>query len=116
MLIGKDEILHLQTASESRVILEKLLNIYWRGLQEPLPFYVETSYTFVLHLLKGDMEKARQKTLESWLGGFYRTPEYDDVYLQFRYQDAKEALGKSFEDMSQQIFAPVFDHMETENG
>ena len=92
--------------AEPEVHLQHLLALYWQGLQEPLHFFPETSWSFAA----AEPEKAMQAACRSWRGVYDRPGEGDDpAYGYFFAQTGP--LDEEFIRLSS-IFATLLQHME----
>ncbi|MEI7958250.1 MAG: exodeoxyribonuclease V subunit gamma [Verrucomicrobiota bacterium] len=90
--------------------LEALLELYWLGLQTPLPFFPKTSLEFVAkQSSKGDpLERARA----IWRGSVRSKPESDDPAFRLCFGEAAEPLDAEFERLALAIYAPMLNAEE----
>ncbi len=113
-VVGKKEAIVLQPIENGGEILGDLLDLYWQGLREPLPFFSETSYRYADFFLQGKHEEADKAAHEYWYGGYNRLGECEDVYMKFRFRSSDTPLDASFEKLALRVFGPLFNHLEEE--
>ena len=103
-------------AAKARTLLEKLLELYWRGLQEPLPFFPRSSFVYAEQMLEprgnlSPIERARRKWGDSpmpWEPDKGEPPESDDAYFDLAFRNVAEPLGDEFQQLSMSVFGPAF--------
>ena len=111
ILAGKDKTLMFLPVSESRIYLEHLLTLYWKGLSEPLHFFPRTSFVFAREIHKGKNEQeALFKAETEWEGNVYnKNSEKNDPYNSLCFK--KMALVDTpFMEQAKMIFLPIFEH------
>jgi exodeoxyribonuclease V gamma subunit len=112
-LICKDSALQFKPVSESKALLEDLLNLFRWGLEEPIHFYPDTSHEYAEHKLNasGSEQSALAKAGLKWRGGDspkkHSQVESDDSYydLCFRRMDP---LDDEFKKIALTVFEPLF--------
>ncbi len=95
--------------------LRGLLQLYWRGLSEPLPFFPRSSLAFVEQMLNNKngpspLQKAQAKwrrSPEPWEPDRGERPEADDPHFRFVFRNVAEPLDDDFQQLALQIFVPV---------
>ena len=96
----------LPTLSDSRATLHTLLELYWKGLHQPLAFFPETSLSYVQ---ASRNPKARNPALDTarktWLN-----KEHQEPYMQLTFAEI-EPLDEHFIEFSELIYAPLFEHL-----
>ena len=99
--------------AEGEKILNLLMDIYWRGLVRPLPFFPRTSWEYASRLSKGKVpgEEALVKARNIWKGSPYSRGECEDPYFQ-RCFEYGEPLGAAFQKCTEDILGPLFVHEE----
>jgi exodeoxyribonuclease V gamma subunit len=111
ILAGKDKTLMFLPASESRIYLEQLLTLYWKGLSESLHFFPRTSFVFAREIHKGKNEQeALFKAENEWEGNAYnKNSEKNDPYnsLCFKKIDLEDT---PFKEQAKMIWLPIFEH------
>ena len=110
-LVGKDQIVTWLPHAESRDILADLLDLYWQGLSVPLPFFPATSLAFAELALAEEQQKALAAAYKVWNGGYQRTGEGEDVYLQLFFRD-QNPFDEYFAELAMRIFSPLLENQE----
>ncbi len=113
LLIGSDYQYRFHPVPDSRKILKKLLQIYWRGMQIPLPFFPKTSLAYAEKFLDtGDVLKALYSAGKSWEGNDFSMGEAEDPYLQLCFGKVENLLGEDFQALALEIFEPLLSYRE----
>ena len=102
---------------QSRVLLADLLNLFRRGLEEPIHFFPESSYEYAVQKLSKSVsdQTALAKAGQKWHGGDppgkYTRAESEDRYydLCFRRSDP---LDDEFKETALTVFKPLLEHCE----
>jgi exodeoxyribonuclease V gamma subunit len=92
-------------------ILKYLLNIYWKGMSEPLHFFPASSFEYVcMILLKNRTQSAALKAAQrKWSGSDFSRGESKDPYFE-RCFGKNDPLDKDFENISMKIYSPLLNH------
>jgi exodeoxyribonuclease V gamma subunit len=105
--------------SNSREILHQLLNVYWRGLTEPLRFFPRSSWKFVSLIRQPEKKKSAEQNRKEALQTAkknewddYRFPEKKDPYWQICFGREDDALTEDFCQLAEEILGPLFEHRE----
>jgi exodeoxyribonuclease V gamma subunit len=121
-------IVRLQPVADPVAILTDLLDLYWRGLQTPLPFFPRSSHRYVEHLRaspRGRETRRTEQALEAAAGEFAKTePGWGDAldpYVRqiFATNDLFEALDllpngrRDFAATAGGVFDPLLQHRTT---
>jgi exodeoxyribonuclease V gamma subunit len=90
------------------VILERLVELYFKGLRRAIHFFPETSLAFYD---AKDSESAHAKAADKWEGNEYLKlrGESHDPYNQICFR-GKDPLDDEFSTFSEDIYGPLFDH------
>ena len=107
---------------DAQALLASLLEFYWRGLREPLPFFPRSSLAFAerkLHPTKGSspIDKAQKTWGDSPLprdNDFGMGPEREDDYFDLAFRNVPNPLGEEFQEIAMAIFEPALKVMTTE--
>lgn len=110
ILVGEDDVLTLEPWEDSEVLLEPLLQLYWRGLRAPLPFFPEAAWTFW-----ETWQTKRNATRESALAAArkkFNDPddrvrsEIEDPFVSICWerQSEEEAIGEDFAEIAETLF------------
>lgn len=115
VLIADDGVVRLAPLENGRRYLHELLDLYWQGLQQPLPFFARASYVFVDACSKKKTEeKALQAATKTLWGDEYTLGEsHWDPCIQRCFSKNFE-LGEDFSKLARGVYDPVYPHMEKE--
>ncbi len=107
--IATDAAITLAPVDDPKKELEKLINLFLQGLNEPLHFYPESSYA----LASAKKESTgMNKAHNSWYSGYRRGEEEDPAYMiGLRGQDP---LDEQFRSLAT-VFHPILNVMEKED-
>jgi len=114
IIIAKDNELFLPSLDNAETgaeaIMLDLLEIYWQGLSEALPFFPESSFAYA-KTMRGK-EPSRQKALNAarakWEGNWHSDAECDDPHHALCFGD-EDPFNERFEELAEKIFGPVPD-------
>ncbi|MEJ2167060.1 MAG: hypothetical protein P8X90_16135 [Desulfobacterales bacterium] len=113
-LICKDSAIEFEPVADGMPILEDLLKLLRRGLEQPIHFFPESSFEYAEQLLRkgvpapSALSKARKKWVGSDFAKYVRGESADPFYdLCFRRMDP---LDESFQEIAVQVFSPMFLH------
>ena len=110
-LLGKDAAWEFTPVSGALDILKCLLDLYWKGMSEPLHFFPVSSFEYVFKILLKNwthptaIKAARRK----WSGSDFSRGESEDPYFE-RCFGKIDPLNKDFENISMKIFSPFLNH------
>ncbi len=98
----------------AREELHKLLELYWRGLREPIRLYPKTSLLFVEKELKPSrnstpLEAAWKKWYcrpEQWEADRGEPPESTDDYFYLAFRHVEDPLDEEFQRIARAVFRP----------
>ncbi|MCP3866582.1 MAG: exodeoxyribonuclease V subunit gamma [Gammaproteobacteria bacterium] len=104
--VAEDCTMKLQPVDNPAELLQDLLEMRWRGLQLPLPFFPESSLGWYIHETYGsEFEHA-------WAGMNNPMPESCDSGVRIAFRGLNP-LGDAFEDSARSILKPLLDHTHT---
>jgi exodeoxyribonuclease V gamma subunit len=110
---GREGIYKFAPAAESLSYLEKLLELYWQGITEPLYFFPQASFAFAREIHKNKNEAdALHKAAIAWEGNnFNKKGEKNDPYnlLCCKHMDLANPL---FTEQAKTVFLPALAHQE----
>ncbi len=109
LLIGEEEEWEYQVVNDSYQRLEELLAWYWQGLQQPLRFFPETSFTYAQAWQKTP-EKANDQARTKWRGNGneFALGEGEDEYYHWCFGRSEETpLDEQFQKLAKQFFEPL---------
>ena len=108
----------LSPETEVDALLSDLLQLYWSGLQQPLPFYAKSSYAFAKTVLKKgkDVEKGISKAENKWAPAWKgASGEGEDFYNALVTDGTSPFQDDRFMNLAQQFWAPFFE-LENQGG
>jgi exodeoxyribonuclease V gamma subunit len=110
-LLCKDAACEFTHVSNAFDILKYLLDIYWKGMSEPLHFFPVSSFEYVCTItLKNRSQPAALKAAQrKWIGSDFSPGESKDPYFE-RCFGKYDPLDKDFEEISMKIFSPLLNH------
>lgn len=94
--------------ANAREILVQLLDLYWRGLTEPLRFFPKTSLAYARATLERRMspEEALKKAGSEWESTEFRQGESGDAHMELCFKDM-DPLDREFEMLAELIYGPM---------
>ncbi|MEN8257330.1 MAG: exodeoxyribonuclease V subunit gamma [Thermodesulfobacteriota bacterium] len=114
LLIADDGIVSMAPLADARTTLRDLLDLYWQGLQQPLPFFAKASSVFVENCMKGKEFRAMAEAAKTLWGSEYVPGEWQwDPYLQRCFVEKFE-LGEDFAALARTVYGPLYVAMEKE--
>jgi exodeoxyribonuclease V gamma subunit len=120
ILIGSNATHAYRPCDDAAGTLERLLELYWRGLRQPLKFFPRSSRAFAeaertLAASLGSGANPFAPALKEWEGGkFNDMPgEREDLSFQLCFGDATP-LDDEFATLARQVFGPVLGHETVE--
>jgi exodeoxyribonuclease V gamma subunit len=110
-LLCKDAAWEFAPVSNAKDILNDLLELFRKGMSEPLHFFPESSFEYARRLLLKHHSKseALNAAKNKWTGNDFVRGESEDPYFE-RCFDKIDPLDDEFEKISEQVFAPLLDH------
>lgn len=98
-------------AGDAEALLEKILSVYWQGLQSPVPFFPETAYAYANELRKknGDAAAALSAARTKWNGVPSRKipGDTDDAFFGLCFGHLEDPLDDLFAAHAVAIFDPI---------
>ncbi|MBV8068424.1 MAG: hypothetical protein JO270_00865, partial [Acidobacteriaceae bacterium] len=116
VLLGSDEGgWKFSPVAEAQAVIASLLEIYWRGLSRPLPFFPESALAFAqaeLFPKKNARSAPLDKARRTWNGSKWTgPPEKSNRYYAFCFL-AKDPLDGEFKELARQVFGPLLRNSE----
>ncbi len=113
ILVGKDEVLRLGAMENAGDLLGEMAELYWRGLQFPLPLFPRSSHAYAIHMIEKNAgeQKALAAAWKEWHGGYAHDGECLDPYIRLCVAET-DPFQKSFQDLALQIYTPLLAAME----
>ncbi|WP_428624458.1 exodeoxyribonuclease V subunit gamma [Sedimenticola sp.] len=102
----------LQPVEDAGSRLAELMELYWQGLQQPLPLFVRSARRYATAQREGKpRDDCLKRARERWLGGYQGFAEYDNPYYRLAFPDP-DVLDEQFESLSERVFAPLLSVLE----
>jgi exodeoxyribonuclease V gamma subunit len=113
-LICRDSAVQFDRVSGSRRILQDLLELFRRGLEQPIHFFPDSSYEYAEHLLKkaASQQAALNKAGRKWIASEfakYAKGESEDPYYDLCFRQS-EPLDEEFKEIAVAVFSPLLAH------
>ncbi|MAK65937.1 MULTISPECIES: exodeoxyribonuclease V subunit gamma [unclassified Methylophaga] len=105
----EDNYLMLQPVENPQQLLAELLDIYWQGLHQPIPFLPKTSLAYAAAELNAGKADSEKEAYKAWTSGF-TAGEDADPYHQLLFQQSP--LTDEFQSLSLRVYQPIWDAME----
>lgn len=112
ILIGSDHRVELDKVGRAGDILAKLIDVFRQGLLRPIPFFPQTSWTYVKAINENKTDQAMIYAERSWIGGERGRGEGEDQYYQACFGKAAP-LGDEFKQLALEVFSPLLDEMKS---
>lgn len=110
--LGGEGLVTLHPVVDAQRYLGELLDLYWQGLQWPLPLFARSARAYANALADGKpRETGLKRARDKWFGGYQGYAEYDNPYYRLAFPDG-EVLDETFESLSERIFLPLLFAME----
>lgn len=105
-----DVTLRFAPLTDARDHLDTLLQLYRRGLCEPLPFFPKTSLAYVRCLLEKGPDAAQRAARAAWLGNDFKGMSGEraqDRYIELAFRHVEEPLGEAFAALACKVCEPM---------
>jgi exodeoxyribonuclease V gamma subunit len=104
---GRDKNVSFTALENGDDLFADVLDLYWQGMEAPLPFFPAASQTFYESEDRElGNEHAMLKARQKWLGSDYSRGEADDPYHQLCYS-GREPLTDDFSRFAKSFFKPL---------
>ncbi len=108
-LVSRDRVVTFPPIADSRALLIVMLDYYWQGLRQPLPFFPATSREYYDRLRKGaTKDEALDQARSIWAGDDFRVGESNDPYHQLCYRGL-DPLSAEFAQVSSRFWGPLLE-------
>ncbi len=112
LCLDSEKLYQLKPLKEADQQLQQLLQLYWRGLSQPLPLLPKSSLTYAeQRAADKSEEQALSKAKERWFGSYYFDGESEKPYFKLAFR-GQQPLDETFQTVSEQIFLPYLNHRE----
>jgi exodeoxyribonuclease V gamma subunit len=110
-MICKDAVWEFAVVEKPKDLLTGLLELYWDGMSEPLPFFPESSFEYVRQIqLKNQTKKAGLNFAQTkWIGSDFVRGESEDPYFELCFGKTNP-LNEIFLTTANKIFSPLLLH------
>ncbi|NTV12949.1 MAG: exodeoxyribonuclease V subunit gamma [Desulfobulbaceae bacterium] len=110
VLVGSDKAFSFGPVAEAQGCLAGLLAYYWQGLQQPLPFFPESSREYQERIRRGESPAlAQARALRKWEGSEYGKGEGEEPYHQLCYRGLNPLTG-AFAEVAKAFWAPLLEN------
>lgn len=113
-LFSPEETATLSPVENADELLEELLELYGRGLREPLRFFPSTSWRFAERTLRPstrDRQSPQQAARGVWEGNDYNVSERKDPYYEYCFRGMDDPLDAVWEELALQVYGPLIEHI-----
>ena len=100
----RDGVAVLEPPEDPETLLAGLLEIYWRGVHEPMHLFARSGLVFAE---TGSLDKAR----DCWFPAYRSAGEQTDPYLWLMFR-GEDRLDAEFCELAQEVFHPLIAHRE----
>ncbi len=107
--ITDDKDYHFKPVENAQIILSELLELYWQGLQQPLPLFSNTSYAYAKASLNGGRANPEKAMFAAWQGNMKLSGEKKDLYYQQVYDYSP--LDDEFKRLALSVYEPLQAHL-----
>lgn len=104
-------VLDFEPPPEPRAELGRYLQIYWQGLERPLPFASRSSWAWQESLLKDGPTKAESKARQQWESSAYFSGEDSDPAYQLCLEDDWYLQTEATE-LAQAVYGPILEQLQ----
>lgn len=112
--LGLDQTITLAPVNQPEFYLQPLAELYWLGLQQPLPFFINSAYIYTKILRQQSRSSPQYAASSAWQGGEYHSGEGSDPYYRLVY-GSSDPLDEEFYRLAEQLWHPVFDHIKIQD-
>jgi exodeoxyribonuclease V gamma subunit len=111
--LGKDEAILLRPVANPNSYLARLLELYWEGLQRPLPFFPRSALVYVKKCLSNGKNKLppEEAARYTWEGSEQQRGECEDPYYRLAFRGS-QPLNEEFYGLAAEIFGPLLEHLQ----
>jgi exodeoxyribonuclease V gamma subunit len=109
-----------EVGSNAHELLEQLLELYWLGLREPLPFFPRSAFVYAEQMLQpsgklSPLERAERKWGDSpmpWEPDKGEPPECEDAHFDLAFRNVPEPLGDKFQALAMTVFGAALKYRQ----
>jgi exodeoxyribonuclease V gamma subunit len=117
VLVSQDQVLSCPALPEASGLAGQLLELYWRGLRQPLKFFPQTSWAYAQAVRKRESGDSRGDPMNAaaraWDGGFQpgQRAEGTDSYFNLCFRN-ESPLDEEFQQVARAVFDPLLAVMQ----
>jgi len=111
-LIGEDGTWLFQEVANAAALLQVLLDLYFKGLSAPLPFFPKSSFAYAIGPGPRTAKSAEDLAREAWEGNpddEFGRGELEDPYFNLCFRNHPEPLNVEFQQMASAVVRPLLD-------
>jgi exodeoxyribonuclease V gamma subunit len=102
-------------ADDARTVLQELLDLYWRGLASPLPFFPKSAMAYAEKMADPEadeetQEEAQKAARGKWEGNPHAKGENVDIHFESCFRGLENPLDDKFENVGMEIYKPLLRH------
>jgi exodeoxyribonuclease V gamma subunit len=116
IFITEDRIFSCEPIRECRERMSELLELYSRGLCQPLPLFPRSSPKFVETKSAGDEKKALSKARKEWDGDDRVRGDSVDPFIDLVFHNHPDPLNDEWASVSRAVYEPIFAACREETG
>ena len=113
-LITEDEVWKFNEVPDAKIILQQLLEIYFIGLTQPLPFFPASSFAFASPKGKKSPAERAAQEWEADEDSDFGKGESQDPYFNLCFRNTANPLDVEFETLAKNIIEPLLEHQTKE--
>jgi len=110
-LICKNAVWEFHPVPNPGETLENLLHLYWKGLQEPVHFFPESSHEYAKQVLVKEkpLWKALKAAKNKWVGSDFQRGESQDPYFDLCFKNV-DPIDDSFQQIAETVFSTLLEN------
>jgi exodeoxyribonuclease V gamma subunit len=111
LLVCKDSIWEFEPVPSPVENLAYLLELYWKGMSEPLKFFPESSYEYARRIMNHKQTKtaALNAARRKWLASDFFRGESEDPYYDTCFKHI-DPIDEEFQSIAENVFTPLLNH------
>ena len=111
ILICKDAVWEFQPVPNPGDTVKNLLHLYWKGSQEPVHFFPESSHEYAKQVcVKGKpLREALRAARNKWVGSDFQRGESQDPYFDLCFKTI-DPIDDDFQQIAETVFSTLFEN------
>jgi exodeoxyribonuclease V gamma subunit len=109
-LIGEDGTWQFQPVANAADLLQALLDLYFKGLAAPLPFFPKSSFAYAIGPGPRTTKSAEDLAWEAWEGDpddEFGQGDLEDPYFNLCFRNHPDPLGEEFQQLASAVVRPL---------